>query len=154
MDAMSKSRRSAAFNQQMAHAMGELRMLMSSGESPTGNGRLTVRTIEIAEPSNYDARKVKKVRAVLNVSQAIFARLIGVSDVLVRSWERGARQPAPIARRLLDQIRTHPGQFAQFVHSSSQATAMVSKTQPKNRLHKPSSRTPASHGKPNGKQAA
>jgi putative transcriptional regulator len=119
MDAMSKSQRVPTFRQQMAQAMDELRSIMSAGESPTGNGRLTARTIEVAEPSVYDARKVKKVRSDLNVSQAVFAKLIGVSHVLVRSWERGAREPAPIARRLLDQIRAHPAQFAQLVHAPS-----------------------------------
>ena len=82
---MNKSSRSEAFGEQMAQAMAELRAIMSSGKSPTGDGRLTIRTIEVSEPSTYDARKVRKVRAALNVSQAVFARLIGVSDVLVRS---------------------------------------------------------------------
>jgi putative transcriptional regulator len=152
MDAMSKSQRSAVFGEQMAQAIGELRSIMSSGESPTGNGRLTIRTIQVTEPSSYDARKVKKVRAVLNVSQAVFARLVGVSDVLVRSWERGARQPAPIARRLLDQIREYPGHFAQLVHSS--AVGMISGTPARHRSRKGDSRTPSPHGKRNGKQAA
>lgn len=151
---MKKSQRSATFNEQMADAMGEMRSIMSSGQSPTGDGRLTVRTIEVAEPSMYDAVQVKRVRAALNVSQAVFARLIGVSDVLVRSWERGAREPAPIARRLLDQIRAHPGQFAQFVQSSSQSTQAGRGNPPRNRARKAGSRTRVSHHKRNGKRAA
>jgi putative transcriptional regulator len=144
MDAMSKSQRSAAFKEQMADAMSELRSIMLSDESPTGNDRLTIRTIEVAEPSNYDARKVRKVREILNVSQTVFARLVGVSDVLVRSWERGVRQPAPIARRLLDQIYAHPIQFARLVRSSSVTT--------ESRVRKVNSR--GNTGKRNGKQAA
>jgi putative transcriptional regulator len=144
MDAMSKSQRSAAFKEQMADAMSELRSIMLSDESPTGNDRLTIRTIEVAEPSNYDARKVRKVREILNVSQTVFARLVGVSDVLVRSWERGVRQPAPIARRLLDQIYAHPIQFARLVRSSSVTT--------ESRVRKVNSR--GNTAKRNGKQAA
>jgi len=117
MDTMNKSKRSAAFGEQIAQAMAELRAIVSSGQSPTRDGRLTIRTIEVAEPSTYDAHKIKKVRAALNVSQGVFARLVGVSAVLVRSWERGARQPAPIARRLLDQIRAYPAQFVRLVHA-------------------------------------
>jgi putative transcriptional regulator len=146
MDTMSRSQRTDTFSQQMAHAMNELRSMMLSGESPTGNGRLTIRTIEVTEPSNYDARKVKKVRAILNVSQAVFARLIGVSDVLVRSWERGVRQPAPIARRLMDQIHAYPGQFAHLVHSSSIVA--------EDRTRRSGSRTRTSPGKRDGKRAA
>jgi DNA-binding transcriptional regulator YiaG len=140
MDTMNKPSRSAAFGEQMAQAMAELRAIMSSGKSPTDDGRLTIRTIEVAEPSAYDARKVRKVRAALNVSQAVFARLVGVSDVLVRSWERGARQPVPIARRLLDQIRAHPAQFVHLVHAPP-----VRKSAPK---------TLAAHRKRNDRRAA
>ena len=112
---MIKSPQPATFGEQMAESMAELRAIMTAGASPTANGRLTARTIDVAEPSNYDAKAVKKVRDGLNVSQAVFAQLLGVSDVLVRSWERGARSPAPAARRRLDQIREHPGHFSKLV---------------------------------------
>lgn len=49
----------------------------------------------------------------LNVSQPVFAQLLGISAVLVRWWERGARSPAPIARRLLDQV--DPKRFLSLV---------------------------------------
>jgi putative transcriptional regulator len=116
MDTMKKIRRIEQFKVQMARSMAELSSIISAGRSPSGDGRLTVRTIDVAEPAKYDAREVRKIRAALNVSQAIFAKLLGVSDVLVRSWERGVRQPAPIARRLLDQIRAYPNQFTGLVH--------------------------------------
>jgi DNA-binding transcriptional regulator YiaG len=38
------------------------------------------------------------------MSQAVFANLMGVSLVLVQSWEQGVRTPAPMACRLLDEI--------------------------------------------------
>jgi DNA-binding transcriptional regulator YiaG len=44
----------------------------------------------------------------MGVSQAVFARLLGVSVVLVKSWEAGTREPSPLARRLLDTIRANP----------------------------------------------
>jgi len=112
---MNKSPRSATFGEQMAQSMAELREIMTAGASPIGNGRLTARTIEVAGPSAYDAKGVKKVRDALNVSQAVFAQLLGVSDVLVRSWERGVRAPAPVACRLMDQIREHPEHFSKLV---------------------------------------
>ncbi len=113
---VNKSPKTTSFNEQMAHSMAELRDLMTAGTSPTADGRLTVRTIEVSDPSTYDAKRVKQVRDGLNVSQTVFARLLGVSDVLVRSWERGARVPAPIACRLLDQVRAYPAQFSKLVH--------------------------------------
>lgn len=108
---MKKTQKGTSFRGQMAQSMAELQAIMKRGESPTGNGRLTVRRIEVAEPGLYDAKAVKEVREELNVSQAVFARLLGVSPVLVRSWERGARSPAPIARRLLDRVSENPAPF-------------------------------------------
>ena len=119
---MKKTIRAATFNKQITQAMAEFQSIMASGESPSGNGRLTVRTMEVKEPSQYEAKDVKKTRAVLNVSQSVFAQLVGVSDVLIRSWERGVRAPAPIARRLLDQIRAHPDQFKSLVRPTVRTT--------------------------------
>lgn len=99
------------FREQMARSMAELQTIVARGESPTGDGRLTVRSIQVTEPRQYDAEAIRMTRHRLNVSQPIFAQLLGVSPVLVRSWERGARIPAPIARRLLDQVRDDPARF-------------------------------------------
>jgi putative transcriptional regulator len=126
MDAMKKSAKPDSFRRQTADAMRELRSIMTAGSSPTADGRLSIRTIEVAEPSFYDAKTVKKVRSALNVSQSVFAKLLGVSNVLVRSWERGARQPAPIACRLLDQIRDHPSRFAELVVTRSNGNGTAS----------------------------
>ena len=119
---MSSKPRPQPFREQMAQSMAELESIMARGESPSGNGRFTVRTIEIVEPSEYDADAVRSVRDALQVSQTVFARLVGVSDVLVRSWERGVRTPAPVARRLLDQIRAKPADFASLVRPATTAS--------------------------------
>jgi putative transcriptional regulator len=117
MDAMKnkKPAKSPSFREQMAHSMAELQGMIDRGESPSGNGRLTVRRIHVSEPGEYDAKAVRTARARLNVSQPVFAQLLGISAVLVRSWERGARSPAPIARRLLDQVQDDPKHFLSLV---------------------------------------
>ena len=112
---MKRTPRVASFARQMAQSLDELRSIMSKGQSPTADGRLTARSAQVREPSAFDARKIKNIRQALDVSQAVFARLVGVSDVLVRSWERGVRRPAPVARRLLDQISNHPDQFVKLI---------------------------------------
>jgi putative transcriptional regulator len=111
---MSKTGKVPSFRQQFRLAMAELQAIVDS-KSFDGNGRYTVRTIEGVDPSAYDAKKVKATRESLGVSQAVYAHLVGVSTVLVRSWERGAREPAPVARRLMDQMRANPKQFAALV---------------------------------------
>lgn len=112
---MTKKTRMPTFRAQMAASMAELQGIMAHGESPTRGGQLTVRRIHVKEPGRYDAEKIKTVRETLNVSQAVFAQLMGVSLVLVRSWERGARLPAPIARRLMDQVCDNPSRFVSLV---------------------------------------
>lgn len=115
---MKKIRTRNGFRAQVAQGIAELQGIMARGESPTANGRLTVRHIGVAAPSEYDAKAIKATRARLNVSQGVFAELIGVSPVLVRSWERGVRTPAPVARRLLDQVCENPSRFLSLLHAA------------------------------------
>ena len=60
------------------------------------------------EPGEYPPMKVKKLRAAMGLSQATFAQVIGVSRILVQSWERGVREPSLLARRLLDVVSRDP----------------------------------------------
>ena len=70
---------------------------------------LTVRTVGLVlAPTEYSPADIKRLRAQLGMSQAIFARLLAVSAKLVQHWEHGERNPQPIARRLLDEIRSDP----------------------------------------------
>jgi DNA-binding transcriptional regulator YiaG len=115
MDAMKTKTPGQTFREQMAESMAELKGIIDRRESPTGNGKLSARVVEVVEPGAYDGDAVRDVREKLGVSQAVFARLVGVSDVLVRSWERGSRTPAEVARRLLDRMRERPAEFAKLV---------------------------------------
>jgi DNA-binding transcriptional regulator YiaG len=72
----------------------------------------------VPDPGNYDAAGVKKTRALVGVSQPVFARMLGVSPALVRAWEIGQRKPAPIARRLLDLIRANPSNWRAMVEAA------------------------------------
>jgi putative transcriptional regulator len=82
--------------------------------------KYTVRTVcrRVPEPAAYDAAAVRRIRELVGVSQPVFARMLGVSAALVRSWECGQRKPAPIARRLLDLIRTDPGRWRAMVDAA------------------------------------
>jgi len=54
----------------------------------------------------------------VGVSQSVFAKMLGVSAALVRSWECGQRKPAPIARRLLDQVRANPSAWRKIIEAA------------------------------------
>lgn len=60
------------------------------------------------EPASYSPALVKETRAILNASQAIFAKFLGVSVDAVQAWETGVNSPSDIAARFMDEIRANP----------------------------------------------
>ena len=103
MHAKKKSRQMA--NDIMA-GVAELSAMLRDGA--TFEERFTVRVLQIPRPGEYSPAAVVKLRKKMGMSQALFADLVGVSRVLVQSWERGVRDPSPMACRLLDTIRRDP----------------------------------------------
>jgi len=101
--------RGARVADEIMAGMRELERMMDEGKSP--EQMFTVKTIEVPEPHVYRAKQIRELRDALGVSQALFAHLIGVSVVLVKSWERGVREPSPMARRLMDTIRANPSRW-------------------------------------------
>ncbi len=71
--------------------------------------KITTRTVKLClEPRSYSASDIKQIRSSLNVSQAVFARLLAVSLKLVQAWESSANQPKPWACRVFDEIALDP----------------------------------------------
>ena len=95
----------------------EIRDAYASGEPL--EKRFRVRTVEVAEPGEYDMEAVIATRRKLGLSQAIFARLVGVSVALAQSWEQGRRMPDAMARRILDEINRQPKHWSAMVHHSN-----------------------------------
>jgi putative transcriptional regulator len=88
--------------------------VMRSGKSLPG--QLTVRShhAEFAARS-YGPEEVRRVRDLLNMSQVVFARFLGVDPNTVRSWEQGTRPPSSIARRFMGEIEEDPAYWRQRV---------------------------------------
>ena len=72
-----------------------------------GHGDLRTRRVE--EPIS-----AKAIRTRLNLSQAAFAGLLGVSLRTLQDWEQGRRAPGGPARRLLYLADQHPEIFAKL----------------------------------------
>jgi putative transcriptional regulator len=106
---MNKPKNRPTVAQRIAQGMGELEHAMRSGKPL--HELFTVRTVEVPNPTIYDAKSVRKVRDRLQVSQAVFAKLLGVSVELVEHWEQGVCAPRPVVRRLLDEISRNPAEF-------------------------------------------
>jgi len=74
-------------------------------------GKITLKTkdVPIPEPPKaLPAREIVRLRKRLGVSQAIFAKLLGVARDTEISWEQGRRTPSGSALRLLEIAERHP----------------------------------------------
>jgi len=59
----------------------------------------------IEPPKDLTKSEIKKIRLGLAVSQAIFAKYIGVSTSTVQKWESGEKRPNNMAKRFLYTIQ-------------------------------------------------
>ena len=84
----------------------------------------------IAKPSHYPAARVRAVRELIGASQQVFAQLLAVSPVTIRSWEQGLREPSPIARRFLDEIAMAPSHFRGRILAAAADAAPSGRTRP------------------------
>ena len=89
----------------LAHKRGRLRRVRVT------RATVTVRDVDVVPPPEYRERDVQRVRERLGLSQAVFADLLGASASAVRAWERGAREPSDMARRLLELAERRPDIF-------------------------------------------
>jgi DNA-binding transcriptional regulator YiaG len=62
-------------------------------------------------PKPLKAAEIRRIRAMLKISQPMFARFLGTSVASVRSWEQGSRRPRSAALRLLCIAKKSPAVF-------------------------------------------
>ena len=85
----------ASMNQALEHAQGKI--------------TLKTRTFTLPEPPKVRlAKDIVRIRKRLGVSQAVFARVLGVARDTEISWEQGRRTPSGPALRLLEIAERHP----------------------------------------------
>ena len=72
-------------------------------------GRGALRTYKLSQPA-----PPQEIRAKLQLSQAAFAGLMGVSLRTVQDWEQGRRKPSGPAEALLRIAEQHPEVFLQL----------------------------------------
>ena len=70
---------------------------------------LDLRSVEMPpRPKPLKPAEIQAIRAAMNASQALFARLLNVSSNAVESWEQGIRQPRQATLKLLHIARKNP----------------------------------------------
>lgn len=105
----SKATSRRSFAGSVMKGVAEINSMLADGAKPEDRFVVrTIRPVDVRPPRTYSPEAVKRLRNELDVSQSVFAELLGVSRVWVQGWERGVRQPTALARRLLDTIATDP----------------------------------------------
>lgn len=131
-------------------------------------GRRELRTTRLPEPPEpMSWSDVKRLRARVRTSQAVFAHYLNVSTKLVQAWEARRREPEGAALRLLRLAEKYPGvvfrealpdtlaapnpksvrAYSQASNTKRAASGARSARQPKN----PAKGKPARHG-PEGRR--
>jgi putative transcriptional regulator len=72
-------------------------------------GKINLKSRELKDPASAQV-----IRKNLNLSQAAFAGLMGVSLHTVQDWEQGRRQPSGPAKSLLRIAEQHPEVFREL----------------------------------------
>lgn len=55
---------------------------------------------------NLAPEEIKAIREANSASQAVFARYLNVSPIVISQWERGERQPSGTSLKLLNLVKT------------------------------------------------
>jgi putative transcriptional regulator len=71
------------------------------------------------EPVPYSAAQVKATRKLLRISQALFAKFLGVATNTVRAWEQNKANPQDIACRFMDEIQRNPDYYRKRIAQSA-----------------------------------
>src|SRR5450631_1838475 len=75
----------------------------------SAKGGLDLRKAELpARPKPLKPADIRALRASLNASQALLARLLNVSSNAVESWEQGIREPRQATLKLLHIAKKNP----------------------------------------------
>jgi DNA-binding transcriptional regulator YiaG len=115
----------ASVGSRIVERLQKLADALESGEDLAQQGRLTRVTLDLT-PRAYDAARVRQTRGLLQVSQVIFAELLGVAVSTVRAWEQGQNVPSRLAARFLDEIAHNPNYWKERLQSAMKVERLTS----------------------------
>jgi len=80
-----------------------------SSSASRRSGSLDLRAVKLPSPPKpLKPADIRALRASMNASQALFARLLNVSSNAVESWEQGIREPRQATLKLLHIAKRTP----------------------------------------------
>ncbi len=85
-------------------------------ESVKEAGKIMAGKVSPSRRTVVSPMDIKRIRSSLNVSQNLFAEMIGVSVDTLQNWEQGRRAPKGPARALLLVAEKNPGAVLAALH--------------------------------------
>ena len=82
--------------------------LNESIEYKKGNEKLITSDVTIAPLPEIKSEDIKNIRLTLDMTQGIFAAVMGVSIKTVEAWEAGTNTPSGTAKRMLSLLQSDP----------------------------------------------
>ena len=77
-------------------------------EFEKGNLKANTRTLSVTPIEEFTASEIKDIRKTAGMTQALFAKYLGVSLKTVEAWEAGRNQPSGAACRMLAITKRDP----------------------------------------------
>lgn len=77
-------------------------------EYEKGNLKANTSKLTVAPIPDILASEIKDIRLSLEMTQTVFAAVIGVSEKTVEAWEGGRSKPSGTAKRMLAMLRSDP----------------------------------------------
>lgn len=109
----------ASFGKDIIDGLQEFADALDSGE-PISQKFTCHKMVLNLEPTPYDPELVKATRAMLNVSQSVLAKFLGVSRSTLQAWEQGENPVTGAPARLMDEIRVNPKYFRARLRSMAE----------------------------------
>ena len=88
------------------------------GIEQSRGGRTLRTTILPDHPPEITPEELIALRVKVEMSRAVFARVLSVSPKTVQGWEQGTRKPSPSSRRLIQVMHENPALFFKAVGMS------------------------------------
>lgn len=104
---MKESRSKSSVGARIIDGLRELAETLEKKESIAEKFNCRVIELDLRQ-TNYDPDLVRDTRKLLQASQTVFARFLGVSPQTIRAWEQGLNTPRDVACRFMDEIRLNP----------------------------------------------
>lgn len=77
-------------------------------EYEKGNVKAKTTLLSVAPLPDIKGPDIRSLRQELNMTQVVFAAVIGVSVKTVEAWETGTNTPSGTARRMLSLLKSDP----------------------------------------------